>query len=134
MPPSNPSFNGMAFGLPLTQTLGVMIIPLLAVFSFVCIAAALQGVMTTRYVRDNYPSIWARFKFSGNGWWVEAKDEAPELEARKQYKSFLKSKERVRLQDIRLNKMIAVHRVLNYLGAVLFIATVASWLSTAHFN
>jgi hypothetical protein len=106
-----------------------MNIGLYATLCAICIASVWHGIRLTIYFRNTYPAIWAKFGFSGNGWWSRAEDEGKDLEGQRAFLKFMLSPARRALQDAYLNRMLSIGLTLSVVGVFLFVCVLVNWLS-----
>jgi hypothetical protein len=93
------------------------------VFCAVCIVSVSHSIWIKRYVRSAHPTLWARFGFSGNGWWVPASKEEKGVESDLSFWGYLSS-HGSELNDKSLNRMLRTRRVLHVIGAFLFVVAI----------
>jgi hypothetical protein len=98
-------------------------------FCATCIGNVVQSIRIKQYIRETHPQFWARFDFTGNGWWVPALREADQLRSDRHFWSQLASCEND-LNDASLKLMLRIRRVLQILGALLLVAVAISLFST----
>jgi len=90
-----------------------------------CILSVVAHIYLQRYFRYRHPKIWLTFGFRGDGVFVEAQDEVSSLVAQRRFRKFLRSGERARLQDAKLNRVVSITKAINLVALVLFGITIA---------